>query len=154
MRNRQIKWTPQMDDRLRELYPTTINDNIAKDLGLIKHQVEHRAHRLGLKKPEGFKREHMAESMAKRRTDTIACRNNPGRFREGHTKGIEYRFREGHHFPPEKEKERIEHVTKARGKQTYDELVRIKYGLRRKTKMAMPEKVFYINKEKYIDNED
>ena len=112
MRKKQIKWTPQMDDRLRELYPTTINDNIAKDLGLIKHQVEHRAHRLGLKKPEGFKR------------------------------------------PPEKEKERIEHVTKARRKQTYDELVRIKYGLRRKTKMAMPEKVFYINKEKYIDNED
>lgn len=154
MRSKPIRWTPQMDARLRELYPTTINANIAKDLGLTLHQIEHRAYLLSLKKPEGFKREHMAESMAKRRTDTIACRNSPGRFKKGNPIGMEHRFREGHHFPPEKEKERIEHITKSRRKQTYDELVRIKYGLRRKTKMAMPEKVFYINKGKYIDNED
>ena len=154
MRKQPIKWTREMDERLRELYPTTLNDNIAKELGLIKHQIEHRAHYLGLKKPPGFKQEHMAESMAKRRTDTPACRNNPGRFRKGYIGGKDRWFKKGHRFPPEKERQRIENVTKARRKQTYEELLRIKYGLRRQTKMPMPEKVYNINKEKYFRNDE
>lgn len=143
------KWTPQMNERLRELYPIMINSDIAKEFGLTKHQVEYHAHAIGLRKPPGFNKEHLQESLARRRP----CRQNAGWFAKGHSIGKGHRFKKGHRLDPDTEKKRIEHVTASRRKQTYDELIRIKYGLRRKTKMPMPEKVYYINKDKYIKND-
>lgn len=144
------KWTPQMNERLRELYPIMLNSDIAKEFGMTKSQVEHHAHDIGLRKPPGFNEAHQKESLSRRRP----CKKNAGWFTKGHSIGKRNRFTKGHRLDPETERKRIERVTEARRRQTYEELLRIKYGLRRKTKMPMPDKVYYINKEKYINDED
>ena len=60
-----MKWTPQQVEWLKELYPDTSNNQIAKLLGRTEPSVLQKAIKLGLKKSQ----EYMA--------------SNPGGFKEG-----------------------------------------------------------------------
>lgn len=144
-----VAWTEEMLRTLTEEYPDKLNAEIAQRLGVTKAVVEHKARELGLRKPPDFNERHRKAIYARR---TVPYRND-GWFRKGTRTGEESRFRKGHTESEEGKAGRITSVTKARRKQTYDELVRIKYGLRRRTRLRLPRKVFYINKEKYIDDD-
>ena len=74
MKAKPAKWTAEMDNRLRDLYPKLLNSDIAKHFNLTKHQIEYRAEYIGLKKPPGFKQQHMQESCAKRNLNTARAR--------------------------------------------------------------------------------
>lgn len=154
MKAKPAKWTAEMDNRLRDLYPKLLNSDIAAHFNLTKHQIEYRAEYIGLKKPPWFKQQHMQESCAKRNLNTARARASKGRFRKGHSIGMDHRYTTGHHLTPEEDAARIRHITESRRKQTYEELLRIKYGLRRQTKLQLPDKVYNIDKKKYFPDND
>lgn len=133
---------------LTEEYPDKLNAELAEKLGVTQNSLSYKARSLGLEKSKDFFRKNRKAIYGKR-----VCYANKGWFRKGTRTGEESRFQKGHTESEERKAGRISSVTKARRRQTYDELVRIKYGLRRRTRLRLPRKVFYINKEKYIEDE-
>lgn len=144
-----VVWTEEMLRTLTEEYPDKLNAELAEKLGVTQNSLSYKARSLGLEKSKDFFRKNRKAIYARR----TAPYRNDGWFRKGTRTGEESRFRKGHTESEEGKAGRITSVTKARRKQTYDELVRIKYGLRRRTRLRLPRKVFYINKEKYIEDE-
>lgn len=145
----QKKWTEAMIQTLREGYADRLNRDIAAELGVPLRAVEWWAHRLGLKKPPGFLEAHKKEIYGKRRPA-----HHKGQFTKGWKLG--HRFAKGwaESETEEHRRERIRKSTEARRRQTYDELLRIKYGLRRKTRLPLPDKVYYIDKSKYFKEDE
>lgn len=141
-------WTKEMLDTLTEGYPHRLNADLARELGVSVNAVAKKAGRLGLRKESGF-RDKNRKAIYDRRVTLW----NKGWFRKGNTIGSEHRFT-GEEETDQRKAERIEKVTAARRRQTYDELIRIKYGLRRRTRLRLPERVFYVDKKKYIDDGD
>lgn len=146
-------WTNEMEEKMRREYPTRFNADIAKDLRMTVRQVIYKAREMGLEKEPGFIEKHKAEIYARRNLDTPACRNNPGRFKKGGQQGKEHWYKPGHKLPAELLEQRTRHIRASRRKQTYEELLRIKYGLGRKTKLALKSTVYYIDKSKYETDE-
>lgn len=141
-------WTEEKVRLLKEGYASKINADLAKELGVSKSAVEHKAIELKLRKPPGFQHQHKDEIYPKRQYV-----RNPGWFKKGNRYSEEFWFN-GERLPEEKEAERVAKMTKTRRKQIYDELMRIKYGLRRQTRLNLRDKVYYIDRKKYIEDED
>ena len=141
-------WTKEMLETLKEGYPHRLNADLAKELGVSTNAVAKKAAKLGLRKEPGFHEKNRKAIYGRRVTLW-----NKGWFKKGNTIGAEHRFT-GKKEPEHRKAERIEKDTAARRRQTYDELIRIKYGLRRRTRLRLPEKVFYVDKKKYIDDGD
>lgn len=83
----RMKWTPEMDARLRELYPHARTDDVAEQMGLRVSQVNARAFLLRLLKS----REYLASEHSGRRR--AGCMPNAGTFKPGHAtwnKGMSY----------------------------------------------------------------
>lgn len=83
----RLKWTPEMDARLRELYPHARTDDVAEQMGLRVSQINARAFLLRLLKS----REYLASEQSGRRR--IGSAPNAGTFKPGHAtwnKGMSY----------------------------------------------------------------
>lgn len=143
------KWTEEMIQKLREGYADRLNRDIAKDLGVSVRSVEWWAGRLGLRKRPGFLTDHRKEIYGGR-----VCRANPGWLKKGHDVGRDHWYKDGHQEAADVRERRLAASAKARRRQTYDELVRIKYGLRRRTRLRLPDRVYWIDKSKYIKEDD
>ena len=65
--NRMPRWTPEEIDKLRELYPTTPNLEIARTVGRSIKAVVSKAHQLKLKKSPDRLREMGHENVAMRK---------------------------------------------------------------------------------------
>ena len=82
-----VRWTPEMDARLRELYPHYRTQDVAEAMGLRVSQVNGKAHLLGLLKS----REYLASEQSTRLRP--GCAPNAGTFKPGHAtwnKGMSY----------------------------------------------------------------
>lgn len=83
----RLKWTPEMDARLRELYPHYRTQDVAEAMGLRVSQVNGKAHLLGLLKS----REYLSSEQSGRKR--AGCEPNAGTFKPGHAtwnKGMNY----------------------------------------------------------------
>lgn len=148
------RWTEKDRERLRHLYPQKLNAQIADEFGVTIESVKTQARKMRLYKPEGFSQLMKKEIYARRNNNSQASRRNHARFKKGNRVGEANWFRHGPRQPSEEEKNRLTKSTSARRKQTYDELLRIKYGLRRQTKLHLPDKVYNIDKKKYFPDND
>lgn len=84
---KRVKWTPEMDARLRELYPHARTYDVAEKMGLRVSQINARAFLLRLLKS----REYLASEQSGRRR--AGCTPNAGTFKPGHAtwnKGMNY----------------------------------------------------------------
>ena len=84
---KRMKWTPEMDARLRELYPHARTEDVAEQMGLRVSQINARAFLLRLLKS----REYLASEQSGRRR--IGSAPNAGTFKPGHAtwnKGMNY----------------------------------------------------------------
>lgn len=84
---KRMKWTPEMDARLRELYPHYRTQDVAEAMGLRVSQVNGKAHLLGLLKS----REYLSSEQSTRLRPGSAP--NAGTFKPGHAtwnKGMNY----------------------------------------------------------------
>lgn len=84
---KRMKWTPEMDARLRDLYPHARTEDVAEQMGLRVSQINARAFLLRLLKS----REYLASEQSGRRR--IGSAPNAGTFKPGHAtwnKGMNY----------------------------------------------------------------
>ncbi|MBX3634718.1 MAG: HNH endonuclease [Rubrivivax sp.] len=96
-------WSPQDDERLRQLHPHMLNRDVAAQLGRTVPQVERRAKQLGLRKEPGFMSRVAQAELEERRARGKAQGFKPGHVpwntgMKGFSAGgrsVETRFRKG-----------------------------------------------------------
>jgi hypothetical protein len=88
----RIFWNPQMLSDIHRLFPTTLNEELADYLGISQRTLVRKARELGLHKNPTWLKQIWEE---RRRMAQLASmvKGYPGSFREGHTIGIEHRFK-------------------------------------------------------------
>lgn len=130
-----VVWTEEMDDTLKRLYPTTLNIDIMRTLGISESTFYRRVKLLGLTKAdnyaETYKKEHHRRQCIAERKKT----NCPTRIKKGEHKSPATEFKSIPMSDEDKEMHR-----RIRMEQVYEERVRIKYGLPQKTKIKFKEK--------------
>lgn len=147
------KWSSIQDQFILENFGKMTIADIAKRLGISERTVTYRARRLGipprstkeLLENEDF-RKAVGKAISKgQRLSGRMCR----RYLCDHPDvGSEHRFKAGHENTDEVKAKTADAYRKA----VYDELVRMKYGLPRKTKMRLRARQ-YIDKKKYFKEE-
>ena len=139
MKGIKIDWTSEMDAKLREEFPKRITQDISKELGVSLRSAIRRARLLGIEKEEGFLETHR-EEITQRATKSLqrkARTSGSWGFQKGQRAYPEGEFKPGHSEDPETKTRRIEKARKTRNETIYDERIRLKYGLRQRTKLKL-----------------
>lgn len=146
------QWSEWKDEFIRENYGKMPMKDIATRLGITARTVANRARRLGIKAmsyPEMLENEEFRKAVNKRISDGQKVSTRIYRhFAEHPEVGKETRFQKGHTITESTKRK----VAAAYRKAVYDELVRMKYGMPRKTKIRLKRKN-YIDRKKYFPDE-
>lgn len=147
MRGKKINWEPWMVEYLTEHYARDTNAEIAEHLGMGKETVFRKAAELGLKKDwKALCALRARRSGAARRGKIYPHSFQPGRHPET-------QFQPGHKESEETRAARSEAIRRGMLRRVYSELVRMKYGLPRETRLRINPKM-HIDKEKYLLKDD
>lgn len=132
----KINWTPAMLDELVRRFPTDFNRDIAASLGIGWRSVVRKARELGLQKIEGF---HEATGKERGRRAHAVRKHNPAQQGKGFViPGSEpHRFQKGHKPPQADNPELVAQIHRKRNELIARERIRIKYGLRRLSKLKL-----------------
>lgn len=148
-KGKKIEWSEEMLQVLKENYATEINGDLAARLGVGVRALRYKAQAMGLKKASDFR---SWPEVRRRIRIGLTCCDRTYYFREHPEVGEKTRFRKGNSFSPEKERARQQKATAARRRQTYDEKLRLKYGLRQETRLKLKTE-YYVDRAKYFPEE-
>lgn len=100
-----IYWTPDMLRQMRELYPVTLNEELAGILGVSHRTLTRKARQLGIQKDPTWlrgiweERRRMAQMMSR-------ALGYPGKFQKGRRAYPDGEFKKGHQESPETKEKR------------------------------------------------
>ena len=147
MTGKKIIWEPWMLDYLVEHYATELNSDIADRFGISVRSVRYKALELGLEKDTPtINRKRVKLSADARRGMSYPCQFQPG----VHPKT---EFKPGRKESKETLEKRKTAISRGMRKLVYRELVRMKYGFERETRLRLNKKT-YIDKSKYLEEND
>ena len=147
MTGKKIIWEPWMLDYLRDHYAVELNTDIAEKFGISVRSVRYKALELGLDKDMStINRKRVKLSADSRRGMSYPCHFQPGM----HPKT---EFKPGRKESKETLEKRRAAISRGMRKLVYTELVRMKYGFPRETRLRLNKKT-YIDKSKYLEEDD
>lgn len=150
MKGRRIIWSEALDGYIIGNYYRMTRGEIARKLGVSPRAVTYRARQLGISGKtyrEMLVDEEFRVSVSKAISEGQRRSGYAGsRYLHDHPDtGSEHRFRKGYSASRKAQ----DKAASARKRMIYDELVRMKYGLPRKTKLNLSKRM-NIDKDKYI----
>lgn len=150
MKGRRIVWNETLDGFIVENYHRMTRGEIARKLGVSPRSVTYRARQLGISGRtyrEMLEDDDFRGAVSKVISDGVKRNGKDySRYLLDHPDtGSEHRFRKGYSASRRAQ----DKATAARKRMIYDELVRMKYGLPRKTRLKLNKRM-NIDKDKYI----
>ena len=150
MKGRRIMWNETLDGYIVDNYHRTTRGEIARKLGVSPRAVTYRARQLGISGKtyrEMLKDDDFREAVSRCISEGQRRKGSGySRYLQDHPDiGSEHRFRKGYSASRKAQ----DKATSARKRMIYDELVRMKYGLPRKTRLKLSRRM-NIDKDKYI----
>lgn len=145
------KWSSMQDQFILDNYGRITVADIAKRLGISERTVTYRARKLGISPKttkELMANEEFRKEVGKKISQGQKMSRKMQRYLREHPElGVKHRFKTGHNNTDEVKAKAADAYRKA----VYDELVRMKYGLPRRTKIRLRGRQ-YIDKKKYFKN--
>lgn len=132
MKGIKTTWTPEMDEIIRDKFPVMFTIDLVPVLGLSIRTIIRRARVLGVKKEEGFLDKNRSEISQR------ANANKPPNPNKGNSSfripgGEKYLFKKGQaRYPVD-----YELIHQKRNETIRKEKLRLKHGLRQKTKLKI-----------------
>lgn len=131
-----IEWTPEMLETLRREFPTALNQDLGRKLGISQTTLHRKARELKLTKAPDHRERNLktiAEKISRGQKDSQKAAANPGRFQKGERRNPAGEFRKGESWcrtaSAEKVAAKTQKASQTRKENTYHAMVRLKYGM-------------------------
>lgn len=140
MKGKKVEWTAEMLGTLKNEFPSSFNRDLATKLGISMRTLIRKARELNVEKEESFleKRRSQITEMARKAHPGQPTKGIKGWSVPG---GEKYRFKKGHIPAMKTDPTLVAKVHAKRNDTIRLEKLRLKYGLRTKTKLKL--KDFY-----------
>lgn len=156
MRGRKHIWTPKEEKILIESYGVRLMTDFCSELGVSISSAKRKLKEMGISRKTNkdcFQNPQFMKAYSRKIKASIQesekSQAKKGRIHEGSRKTL---FQKGHKWGAETQKKVTSNIIKARRKQNYEELLRLKYGLPQETKLRLKKKL-NLRKEDYISED-